>query len=84
MRPKQRFRRIPLAEIIVDERFRKDLGNIDKLAENLKLRGTFHPLVVSSNYRLLAGGRRYAAAQKLGWEEIDCHIIDEVDGITER
>jgi len=84
MRPKQRFRRIPLAEIIVDERFRKDLGDIDKLAENLKLRGTFHPLVVSSNYRLLAGGRRYAAAQKLGWEEIDCHIIDEVDGITER
>ncbi len=84
MRPKQRFRRIPLAEIIVDERFRKDLGDIEKLAENLAKRGTFHPLVVTTDYRLLAGGRRYAAAKLLKWEEIDCHVIDEVDAITAR
>jgi adenine-specific DNA-methyltransferase len=84
MKQKQRFKRIPLAEIIVNERFRQDLGSIEKLAENLSKRGTFHPLVITSDFRLLAGGRRYAAAKSLGWTEIDCHVIDEVDNITER
>jgi adenine-specific DNA-methyltransferase len=85
MKPnKQRFKRIPLSEITVDERFRQDLGDIAELAKNLAKRGTFHPLVVASNGRLLAGGRRFAAAQSLGWTEIDCHVIDEVDSITER
>lgn len=91
MKPKNRFKRIPLSEIIIDDRFRQDLGDIEEFAKNLDKRGAFHPLVVapvtgvhSGKYRLLAGGRRYAAAQKLAWEEIDCHIIDEVDSITER
>jgi DNA modification methylase/ParB-like chromosome segregation protein Spo0J len=84
MKPKQRFKRILLSEIHVDERFRQDLGDIEKLAENLAKRGTFHPLVITPDYRLLAGGRRFAAARFLKWEEIDCHIIDEVDDITAR
>ncbi len=84
MKPKQRFKRIPLSEIKVDERFRQDLGNIEEFAKNLEKRGTFHPLVITADLRLLAGGRRYAAAQFLKWEEIDCHVIDEVDDITRR
>ena len=43
------------------ERFRKDLGEVNKLAESIKKYGQLQPIVITRNYELVCGGRRIAA-----------------------
>jgi len=61
---------LPLDNIIVGERFRKDFGDIQSLAEDIEARGIIQPISVSSDMQLLAGGRRFAAAQQLNMKRI--------------
>jgi ParB family chromosome partitioning protein len=53
--------------------------NIDELAISLEKEGLLAPIVVTraeeGAYRIIAGERRYRAARKLGWTEIECRII---------
>lgn len=63
--------KIPIATIQVVDRQRQDYGDLDKLAESLRAYGLIQPVVIDQNNRLIAGGRRLAAAQRLGWTEID-------------
>ena len=63
--------KLPISEILVEDRQRQDLGDIDKLAESLATLGLIQPIVVNQAKRLIAGGRRLTAARKLGWKEID-------------
>lgn len=62
------------ADVIIGERFRKDMGDVDQLALSLKKEGIIQPLAVRDNddgtYTLLAGGRRMAAIAKAGITEI--------------
>lgn len=62
---------LKLNEIIVENRQREDLGDITSLAESLRKYGLIQPIVVTQEKRLIAGGRRYAAANSLGWQTID-------------
>lgn len=62
---------LPLAEIVVEDRQRQDYGDIDDLAESLSKFGLIQPIVINHDRRLIAGGRRFAAATKLGWATID-------------
>lgn len=71
---------IPLNQITLEERFREDLGEIDDLATSIKQRGIIQPMAVmkrENDYLLLAGGRRYAACEKAGIEEIPARIYEE-------
>jgi len=61
---------IPLDKITIEDRQRKDPGNLDGLKQSLQTHGLIQPLVVNQNNRLLAGERRYRAAASLGWKEI--------------
>ena len=63
--------KLPLTEIQVTNRQRLDLGDINELANSLKTNGLIQPIVVNQENRLIAGGRRFAAATSLGWTEID-------------
>jgi ParB family chromosome partitioning protein len=54
---------------------------IDELASSLKNDGLLQPIVVSKgrgedHYKIIAGERRYHAAKSLGWQEIECKILD--------
>lgn len=62
---------LPISQIIVEDRQRIDLGDIDALSSSLTQYGLIQPIVVSQEKRLIAGGRRLAAARRLGWESID-------------
>lgn len=56
-------------ELNIGWRARKDLGDIDNLAESIKSVGQLHPVVVrktKSGYSLIAGMRRTEACKKLG------------------
>ena len=53
-------------QIIVEDRFREDLGDIDSLAQSIIENGQLQPAVVIETiepdvYKLIAGGRRHAA-----------------------
>lgn len=71
---------IPMEQVTVGERFRQELGEINDLVTSIKERGIIQPLAVmqqDNGYLLLAGGRRYAACEKAGIEEIPARIYEE-------
>lgn len=67
---------ISIADIQVADRYRKDLGDLDSLADSMREIGQLQPIVVTSDLRLVAGGRRLAAAQSLNWDRIDARTVD--------
>lgn len=62
---------IPIHEILVLERQRIDYGDLDGLADSLSKFGLIQPVVINQENRLIAGGRRIAAATRLGWTRVD-------------
>lgn len=57
---------VPLTLIKVKEdRYRKDLGDIESLAESINTVGQLVPIIVTSDGTLIAGERRYRACQFL-------------------
>ena len=61
---------------IGDARYRKVLGDIDGLATSIHDIGLLHPIVITPQNELIAGGRRLAAYKRLGRKEILVRIID--------
>ncbi len=67
-----------IKDIELGDRQREDLGDISQLAYSMEKYGLLHPPAVKDlgggKYRLLAGGRRIAAAVHLKWFYIRCTI----------
>ena len=74
---------IPVNEIIVKKRIRKNTGDIASLAESLKKYGQISPIVISKNKVLIAGGRRLEAAKQLGWRTINAVIHEATDKLKQ-
>ena len=67
---------ISIASIIVENRFRKDMGNLDALAESIAELGQLQPIIINKDRRLIAGGRRLEAMKLLGRELIAASVFD--------
>ncbi len=67
---------VRISSIILDQRFRKDMGDIKGLASSIEKLGLLQPIVITKKRRLVAGGRRLAAHRHLGLEFISARIID--------
>jgi ParB/RepB/Spo0J family partition protein len=80
------FRIVPLADIIVkrDERQRRELADIDVLADSIRRLGLIHPIVVTPELELVAGERRYTACTRLGWTHIPVQYTNELEGNSLR
>ncbi len=74
---------IPIEEIVIKRRIRQDLGDLSKLMESLKAYGLMNPILINSNRELIAGRRRLEAAQRLGWKNIEAHIVDSGSEVSE-
>ena len=74
---------IPIEEIVIKRRIRQDLGDLSKLMESLKAYGLMNPILINSNRELIAGRRRLEAAQRLGWKNIEAHIVDSSSEVNE-
>lgn len=72
---------IPIEKIIVKDRIRKDFGDIQELAEDIKKNGLINPPVINKDYELLAGERRLRACKSLGWEQIPVNMMDTRDAL---
>ena len=71
---------IKISKIKIGDRHRKDLGDIEGLAQSIKARGLLQPIGVNGQYVLMFGARRLAGCKLLGWTEIPPRII-KVDSV---
>lgn len=73
---------LDITKIKEGERFRKEYGDLEEFAENIKDMGIVQPITITENYTLVAGGRRLRAAKLAGLEKVPCIIrygSDELD-----
>ena len=70
---------VDIDRIVVGDRIRKDFGDIQELAEDIKENGLINPPVVNKEYVLLAGERRLRACKMLGWPQIEVRMMDTRD-----
>lgn len=56
-------------------RYREDMGDVRMLAESIDRVGLLHPVVVTPDGKLIAGGRRLAAVAALGRDEIPVTVV---------
>jgi ParB-like chromosome segregation protein Spo0J len=68
---------IPIKDIIIKERYRKEFGDIDTLADNINSLGLLQPIVINNgNNELIDGQRRILAFESLGRKEIPCFKVN--------
>ena len=72
---------ININEIKVNDRIRKDFGNIQELAEDIKTNGLINPPVVTPDYELIAGERRLRALKELGFSQIEVRVMTVNDAL---
>lgn len=70
---------IDIEKVIVKDRIRKDFGDIEELAEDIRQNGLINPPVINKDNVLLAGERRLLACKALGWKEIEVRVMDTRD-----
>lgn len=70
---------IPIDKINVEDRIRKDYGNIAELAEDIRANGLINDIVINRDYKLLAGERRLRACKYLGWDKVEVKMMDTRD-----
>lgn len=74
---------MPIDKIIAEGRHRFDLGDIRALADSIDTIGLIHPVVVTPECKLVAGGRRIAAVKALGWDTIPVTVIHTLADATD-
>jgi ParB/RepB/Spo0J family partition protein len=87
---------IPLADIALIRRGRKDLKDIAELARDIELNGQINPITIRKPnpselaeagkrpWVLVAGGRRYAATASLGRDTIWCVLLEDMPEWQQR
>ena len=61
---------LPIENIQIGRRHRKDMGNVRTLADSIAEGGLLHPIVITEDRKLIAGQRRLAACKMLGWRDV--------------
>ena len=64
--------------IIVDNRYRRDLGYISQLAQSISEVGLIHPVVITTEFKLVAGQRRLQARRLFGCTTIMCCVVENL------
>lgn len=75
---------VPIGDIEVGRRFRRDMGDLGALAGSIDHVGLLHALVVHPStagkpWLLIAGERRLRACQMLGWERVPVRVVTTSD-----
>lgn len=74
---------VPVGSIKVANRIRKEFGDIDSLAEDIKENGLINPVTLTPDGKLLAGERRLRAVKSLGWEKVDARVVENPDDMRQ-
>ena len=63
-------------DVVIGDRFRQDLGNVNELAQSIADVGLLHPIVITPDNVLIAGRRRLEACKLLGLIDIPATVVD--------
>lgn len=74
---------VPIKDIKIKKRVRKDLGNLEDLKDSLRTYGLLNPITLNSKYELIAGERRLQSAIQLGWTSINANIVDNLTEVDQ-
>lgn len=69
---------LKINDIKIGQRVRDEYGDMESLANSIKEHGLLHPIVVDSNYNLIAGCRRLLACERIGLYEIEVKVLQDV------
>lgn len=58
----------------VEGRYRREVGDVSGLAASIEAIGLLHPIVVTPDWKLVAGQRRLEACRALGWKRIPATV----------
>lgn len=72
---------IDIDKIIIKDRIRKDYGNIEELATDIRDNGLINPPVVTPEYELIAGERRTRACKYLDYKQIEVRVMTVQDAL---
>jgi ParB family chromosome partitioning protein len=61
---------VPIEKITIGHRHRRDMGDMDALAANIREMGLLQPIGVDELFNLIYGARRLAACESLGWKHV--------------
>ena len=73
---------VPINDIKVKKRLRKEMGDISALADSMKRFGQISPILITKKNVLIAGGRRLEAAKTLGWTSINAITTEIPDELS--
>ena len=73
---------VPIEDIKVKKRIRKEMGDVSSLAESMKRFGQICPILITKKNVLIAGERRLEAARSLGWNNINAVVAEIPDELT--
>lgn len=69
---------LKINDVKIGQRVRDEYGDMEALAESIKEHGLLHPIVVDSDYNLIAGCRRLLACERVGWTEIEAKVLKNI------
>ncbi len=72
----QNIQTVRTADVVVEERARKNIGELDSLRRSIEEMGLLQPIGVTKDLTLIFGGRRLQACKDVGLEEIPARIFD--------
>lgn len=75
---------IAIHDIVVGDRYRKDLGDLGPLKASIAELGLLHPVVIDGDRRLLVGGRRLEACKQLGMLTIPAVTAASLSELRQR
>ena len=78
-RPPMRVVTIPVEDVKIGDRFRKDMGDLTDLKQSIEDIGLLNPITVLPDHTLVAGERRLAAFKALNRETIPARIIETLE-----
>jgi ParB family chromosome partitioning protein len=77
-------KQLEIADIVVGDRYRKDLGDLEPLKQSIAELGLLHPVVIDGDRRLLVGGRRLEACKQLGMITIPAVVAASLSELRQR
>jgi len=75
------FKLVPVVDIQIGNRFRRDLGDIVAMADSIKEVGLLQPILLGTDLQLISGIRRLEAHRHLGREQILARVLDVEDPV---
>ena len=73
----KRIEQIEVGKIRSRNRIRQETGDLSDLMASMRNHGLLNPITVTGDYTLIAGQRRLEAARRMGWNSIQCRVLDD-------